>query len=76
MENDVATDVVDFASLAAAGIADAAKLADPGTAAAAIVDLVSRVEQLEAFVSEVKEQIGSSTLLGRVRTFIETHFRE
>jgi hypothetical protein len=74
--SDVASDTVDFASLAAAGISDAAKLSDPATAAAAIVDLVARVEQLEQFARTVGEQIGSASVLGRIKVFIEQHFRE
>jgi hypothetical protein len=80
--SDVATDVVDFASLAAAGIADASKLTDPLTAAAAIVDLATRVKSFESLAGNVSEQVGeihttlvASGLLSRVTSFIEQHFR-
>lgn len=74
--SEIAKDAVDFAALAAAGISDVAKLSDPAAVAGAVVDLLSRVGQLEQFAETVKEQVGTSTVLGRMRTFIESHFRE
>lgn len=75
LANDIVGDVTDAASLAAASIADAAKLADPATMAAAVVDLVSRVGQLETLVGKVQSQAqDAAPLLTKIEAFFKRHF--